>query len=140
MSEEDYHNKSKVSDPAWRRENKVTIKSFVDLVLDTFAPKGSEERVLLNTLGRNPKWDEVINWADELAWFTARSRERSPRGSPHTPPGPPGDPASIFLETNVPTAPPSPARPPPSQPKAVSQPSAADFVPGSHSAVPPPAE
>mgnify|MGYP001162303239 CR=1 FL=1 len=139
MSEEDYHNKRKVLDADWRRENKVTIKSFIDLVLDTFAPRGSKERNELNTLGRSPKWAEVIEWADELQWFNVSSRERSPRGSPRTPPGPPGDPASIFLETNFPSAPPSPARPPPSQPKAVSKPAATDFVPGQHSAVPPPA-
>lgn len=93
MTDAEYHDKSKVNDPDWRSQNGVTTKSFIDLVLDTMAPRGSEIRKELDTLdrGERRRWADVIDWADALMWFSSEPRERSPRGGPTTPPGPPGD-------------------------------------------------
>lgn len=134
MSEKDYHTKEKVNDPEWRRENKVTISGFIDVVLDTMAPRDSPERADLDTLSRSErrKWENVIEWADGLGWFTESARERSPRSGPQTPPGPPGDPSATYMDSTYvpmpyqpyhPVVPQVTAPPPPPQPTSTPAPS-----------------
>ena len=133
MSDKDFHDKSKVTDAGWRRENKVTIKTFIELVLDTFAPRDSEEREQLKTFGRSPKWDEIIDWADDLQWFSISSRERdSPRSSPHSPEGPPPPSPETFMPAQLPPAAPPAATFMPPPPTSI--------IPTRYGAVAPPEE
>lgn len=134
MTEDEYHIKENLLDSEWRSQNGVTIKSFVDLILDSYSST-KQERKEMNTLPKRPSWNGVVAWADEYGWFYDSHRERSPRNSPVSPPGMP--PMSLAELGSLSMAPPSPAGPPPSSPKPKSKSSA---VARTYSAVPPTAE
>ena len=134
MTEDEYHIKENLLDSEWRSQNGVTIKSFVDLILDSYAST-KQERKEMNTLPKRPSWNGVVAWADEYGWFHDSHRERSPRNSPVSPPGVP--PMSLAELGSISMAPPPPAGPPPSPPKPKSKSSA---VARTYSAVPPTAE
>ena len=71
MTEDEYHIKENLLDSEWRSQNGVTIKSFVDLILDSYSST-KQERKEMNTLPKRPSWNGVVAWADEYGWFYIR--------------------------------------------------------------------